>query len=68
MDVAGGMSCVAGMGVEVCVDGAGRVDDGDWVCSKAVIGARAGVGGGNSKGTVGSVGGDGGNRVSSKLG
>ena len=38
MDVAGGMSCVAVMGMEVWVDGAGRVDDGDWVCSEAGMG------------------------------
>ena len=45
MDVAGGMNCVAGMGVEVCVDGAGRVDNGDWVSSEAVMGVRTGVDG-----------------------
>ena len=66
------MSCMAGMGVEVCVDGAGSVDHGDRVSSKAVMGVRAGVDGGNSMGTVASVGGeasvDGGNGVGDKLG
>ena len=71
MDVADRISCMARMGVEVmCLDGAGRMDD--RVCSEAVMGARAGVGGVDSKGSVGRVGVearvDDGNRVSSQSG
>ena len=67
LDVADGMSCMAGMGEEVCVDGAGRMDD----CNRAVMRVRACVDGGNSMGAVASVGVEArvncGNRVSNKL-
>ena len=41
MDVADRICCMARQGVEVCVDGAGRMDNSDRVCWEAVMRVRA---------------------------